>query len=54
MSQEKEQNLRKLAESAAKLPEDKCAMLAGIAKGMEISAGMRAQERKDDNNTRTA
>lgn len=43
MSQEKEQSLRKLAESAAKLPEDKCALLAGIAKGMEISAGIQGR-----------
>lgn len=44
MSQEKEQNLHRLAESAAKLPEAECALLAGIAKGMEISAGIQAQQ----------
>ena len=54
MSQEKEQNLRRLAESAAKLPAEKCAVLAGIAKGMEISAGIQSRPAEKPKTTRTA
>lgn len=43
MDKEREQTLAKMIESAAKLPEDKCALLAGIAKGMEISAGIQGR-----------
>lgn len=40
MSQEKERNLRRLAEIAARLPEAECALIAGIAKGMELSVAI--------------
>lgn len=40
MSKEQEQRLRELLTIAGKLPENKCEVLVGVAKGMEISASI--------------